>query len=130
MAFAAGCAGNPAGAGRSTAGRTLDRQRTRDAAGAGISAACRGSLSDWARPMARPHGELMTQAMKVAEHIAGLSPMAARMVKESLNTGLNMPLDEAAHADLYRFMALELTEDKAEGHRAWRERRKPQFKGR
>jgi hypothetical protein len=41
-----------------------------------------------------------------------------------------MPLDEAAHADLYRFMALELTEDKAEGHRAWRERRKAQFKGR
>jgi enoyl-CoA hydratase/carnithine racemase len=77
-----------------------------------------------------PHGELMTQAMKVAEHIAALSPMATRMVKESLNTGLNMPLDEAAHADLYRFMTLELTEDKAEGHRAWRERRKPQFKGR
>src|SRR5216683_255779 len=77
-----------------------------------------------------PHSELMGQAMKVAEHIAGLSPMAARMVKESLNTGLNMPLDEAAHADLYRFMALELTKDKAEGHRAWRERRKPQFKGR
>jgi len=77
-----------------------------------------------------PHSELMAQAMKVAEHIAALSPMAARMVKESLNTGLNMPLDEAAHADLYRFMALELTEDKAEGHRAWRERRKPQFKGR
>lgn len=77
-----------------------------------------------------PHGELMAQAMQVAEHIAGLSPMAARMVKESLNTGLNMPLDEAANADLYRFMALELTEDKTEGHRAWRERRKPQFKGR
>jgi len=77
-----------------------------------------------------PHGDLMTQAMKVAEHVAGLSPMAARLVKESLNTGLNVPLDEAAHADLYRFMALELTEDKAEGHRAWRERRKPQFKGR
>ncbi len=76
-----------------------------------------------------PHSELMGQAMKVAEQIVGLSPMAARMVKESLNTGLNMPLDEAAHADLYRFMALELTEDKAEGHRAWRERRKPLFKG-
>jgi len=27
-------------------------------------------------------------------------------------------------------MALEQTEDKSEGHRAWRERRKPQFKGR
>src|SRR5580704_7298928 len=77
-----------------------------------------------------PHDELMTQAMKVADHIASLSPLAARVAKESLNSGLNVPLDEAAHADLYRFMALEMTEDKTEGHRAWRERRKPDFKGR
>jgi hypothetical protein len=27
-------------------------------------------------------------------------------------------------------MALELTEDKAESHQAWRERRKPEVKGR
>jgi len=77
-----------------------------------------------------PHHDLMPQAMQVAEHIASLSPLAARVAKESLNSGLNVPLDEAAHADLYRFMALELTEDKVEGHQAWRERRKPDFKGR
>jgi len=77
-----------------------------------------------------PHSELLPQAMQVAGHIAGLSPLAARVAKESLNSGLNQPLDEAAHADLYRFMALEMTEDKTEGHRAWRERRKPDFKGR
>jgi enoyl-CoA hydratase/carnithine racemase len=75
-----------------------------------------------------PHDELMTEAMRVAGHIAALPPLAVRLVKESLNTGMNMPLDEAAHADLYRFMALQLTEDKSEGHRAWRERRKPVFK--
>lgn len=77
-----------------------------------------------------PHAELMPQALKVAEHISSLSPLAARVAKESLNFGFNVPLNEAAHADLYRFMALVLTEDKTEGHRAWRERRKPVFKGR
>jgi enoyl-CoA hydratase/carnithine racemase len=77
-----------------------------------------------------PHAELMAEAAKVAEHIASLSPLAARVVKESLNSGLDLPLADAAHADLYRFMALELADDKTEGHRAWRERRKPQFKGR
>jgi enoyl-CoA hydratase/carnithine racemase len=77
-----------------------------------------------------PHAELLSQATKVAEHIASLSPLAARVAKESLNSGLNIPLNDAAHADLYRFMALELTEDKTEGHQAWRERRKPAFKGR
>jgi hypothetical protein len=43
---------------------------------------------------------------------------------------MNVPRADAALADLYRFMALELTEDKVEGHQAWRERRQPQFKGR
>jgi len=77
-----------------------------------------------------PHDRLMGQAMEVAEHIAGLPPLAARLAKESVNFGLDVPLREAANADLYRFMALELTEDKAESHQAWRERRKPVLKGR
>src|SRR5215471_10351883 len=77
-----------------------------------------------------PHEELMAKAMEVAEHIASLPPLAARLAKEAVNFGLDVPLREAANADLYRFMALELTEDKAESHQAWRERRKPQLKGR
>ncbi len=77
-----------------------------------------------------PHAELMARAMEVAGHIAALPPLAARLAKESVNFGLDVPLREAANADLYRFMALELTEDKAESHQAWRERRKPQLKGR
>lgn len=71
----------------------------------------------------------MGQTLHIAEHVASLPPLAARLVKESLNASLNMPLSEAALGDLYRFAALESTEDKAEGHRAWRERRKPVFKG-
>ncbi|HTR60833.1 MAG TPA: enoyl-CoA hydratase-related protein [Candidatus Binataceae bacterium] len=88
--------------------------------------AYRTGLAQWIVP----HGELMDQAKKVAEHVASLSPLAARVAKESINSGYDLPLDAAAHADLYRFMALQLTEDKTEGHRAWRERRKPIFKGR
>ena len=76
------------------------------------------------------HSELMAETMKVAEHVASLPPLAVKLAKESLNSGHNLPLNEAAHADLYRFMALEMTEDKTEGHRAWRERRKPEFHGR
>jgi enoyl-CoA hydratase/carnithine racemase len=77
-----------------------------------------------------PHGELMERAMAVAEHIAALPPLAARLTKESLNFGMNIPQSDAALADLYRFAMLELTEDKAESHQAWRERRKPRFTGR
>ena len=62
--------------------------------------------------------------------IATLPPLAVRLTKESLNYGQNVPQSDAALADLYRFAMLELTEDKAESHQAWRERRKPVFRGR
>ena len=75
--------------------------------------------------------ELEAKTMEVAEHIAGLPPLAAQMAKESMNRGLDIPnLADAAIADLYRFMALELTEDKEEAHATWRERREPVVKGR
>src|SRR5216683_1843267 len=63
--------------------------------------------------------------------LATLPPLAARLTKESLLRGLDIPnLSDASLVDLYRFAALELTEDKAEGHQAWREKRKPVFRGR
>src|SRR6478672_10115438 len=77
-----------------------------------------------------PHDRLMAQAMEVAEHVASLPPLAARLAKEAVAFGMDSSMREAANADLYRFMALELTEDKKEAHQAWRERRKPALKGR
>ena len=77
-----------------------------------------------------PHERLMAQAMEVAEHIASLPPLATRLTKESLNRGIDVPLADAVLGDLYRFAMLELTEDKQEAHQAWRERRRPKFKGR
>ena len=77
-----------------------------------------------------PHEELMAKAVEVAEHVAALPPLAARLAKEAVAFGLDGTLREAANADLYRFMALELTEDKKEAHQAWRERRKPALQGR
>jgi enoyl-CoA hydratase len=78
-----------------------------------------------------PHDTLMDTALAVADHLASLPPLAARLAKESLLRGQDIPnLADASLVDLYRFAALELTEDKAEGHRAWREKRKPEFRGR
>jgi len=78
-----------------------------------------------------PHAKLMDTALEVAGRVAALPPLAARLVKESLLRGLDIPnVADAALVDLYRFATLELTEDKAEGHAAWREKRKPAFRGR
>jgi enoyl-CoA hydratase/carnithine racemase len=77
-----------------------------------------------------PHEELMAQAMKVAEEIAELPPLAARLAKESLTKGLDIPnIQDASEVDIYRFMALSQTEDSKEAHNAWRERRKAVVKG-
>ena len=77
-----------------------------------------------------PHDQMMAKTMEVAEHVAGLPPLAARMVKESMTHGLDVPnIADASLTDLYRFMALEFTSDKAEAHQAWRDRRQPEFKG-
>src|SRR6266581_6892781 len=78
-----------------------------------------------------PHAKLMDKALEVAAHVASLPPLAARLTKESIVRGLDIPnLADASLVDLYRFAALELTEDKAEGHKAWRDRRAPVFRGR
>jgi enoyl-CoA hydratase/carnithine racemase len=78
-----------------------------------------------------PHDKLMEQALSVADHIAGLPPLAVRMVKESMNRGQDIPnIADASLIDAYRFMVLEMSEDKTEAHEAWRERREPKFRGR
>jgi enoyl-CoA hydratase/carnithine racemase len=77
-----------------------------------------------------PHAELIAQTTEIAERLAELPPLASRLAKESLNRGLDMPnVADAAYIDLYRFMALSLTEDAKESHAAWRERRPPTVRG-
>ena len=93
----------------------------------GAEEAHRIGLAQWLVP----HAKLMATAMEVASRVAAQPPLAARLVKESLLRGLDIPnVADAALVDLYRFATLELTEDKAEGHAAWREKRKPAFRGR
>jgi enoyl-CoA hydratase/carnithine racemase len=93
----------------------------------GAEEAHRIGLAQWLVP----HDRLMDTALEVAARLAALPPLAARLVKESLLRGLDIPnLADAALVDLYRFATLELTEDKREGHAAWREKRKPVFRGR
>src|ERR1700675_4621666 len=93
----------------------------------GAEEAHRIGLAQWVVP----HARLMDKALEVAAHLASLPPLAARLTKESLLRSLDIPnLSDAALVDLYRFAALELTEDKAEGHQAWREKRRPVFRGR
>lgn len=75
--------------------------------------------------------ELMDKARQVAAEIAEMPPLAVRMVKESMVRGQDIAsLDDAALVDLYRFRALEETDDSIEAHASWREGRPPVVSGR
>ncbi len=77
-----------------------------------------------------PLAELIPLAYNYANRLAALPPLAVKTAKESLNKGLDIAsLKDAAQADIYRFMILGQTEDSHEAHQAWREKRKPVFKG-
>jgi enoyl-CoA hydratase/carnithine racemase len=77
-----------------------------------------------------PNAELKAKTQEIAEHIANLPPLAVSLMKESLNRGLDIPnIQDSSLTDAYRFMVLELSKDKDEAHKAWREKRKPKFTG-
>ena len=91
-----------------------------------VDEALRFGLAQWLVP----HTELITQTTAIAERLAELPPLASRLAKESSNRGLDMSnIADAAYIDLYRFMALSMTEDAKESHNAWRERRRPKVRG-
>jgi len=78
-----------------------------------------------------PQTELMDKTLEIADHLSTLAPLAARITKEALLKGMEIPnLEDASMVDLYRFAMLELTDDNTEGHDAWREKRSPEFHGR
>jgi len=72
--------------------------------------------------------ELMPEAISWAQEIAGLAPLSTRLIKEDLRESFECHYNRAGTR--LRGMMAQLTEDRKEGHAAWREKRTPVFKGR
>ncbi len=77
-----------------------------------------------------PREKLAAEAEALAGRIAERGPIAVRYAKEAVNRGLEMPLEQALRYETDLTIILQTTEDRAEGVRAFLEKRKPQFKGR
>jgi enoyl-CoA hydratase len=77
-----------------------------------------------------PKDELMTQAMKLAEELAGKSPLAMRYCKAAVNaaTGTDIVTGQGIERDLFALAFA--TEDQTEGMAAFLEKRAPEFGGR
>ena len=71
-------------------------------------------------------GEL---ARRAAEAIASRGPIATRLAKEAVWRGLSQPLEQALRFETDLTLLLQATKDRAEGVRAFLEKRPPKFTG-
>lgn len=76
-----------------------------------------------------PPDELISVARAMAEKMARVPPVAARMTKEAVRKGLNYDLAALGEYHSYANRELMQTEDFAEGSLSVLEKRKPEFKG-
>ncbi|MCL4768502.1 MAG: enoyl-CoA hydratase [Hyphomicrobiaceae bacterium] len=77
-----------------------------------------------------PAAELVGEAVRTAETIAGMSLPAVMMTKESVNRSYETTLAEGLRFERRVFHAMFATEDQKEGMAAFAEKRKPVFKNR
>jgi enoyl-CoA hydratase len=77
-----------------------------------------------------PAADLLDEAMKTAEAIASMPPLAAIAVKEQVNAAFEIPLSQGIRFERRLFHGLFGTEDQKEGMTAFVEKRPGNWKGR
>jgi len=76
-----------------------------------------------------PANELMAQTIAFTNGMAAKAPIAMRYVKEAVNKGTDLTLDQGVRLEADLYFLIHTTEDRTEGIKAFQEKRKPQFKG-
>jgi len=77
-----------------------------------------------------PAADLLDEALKTAVAIAAMPPLAAMVNKELVNAAFELGLEQGILHERRLFQVLAATEDKAEGMRAFVEKREGKWKGR
>jgi enoyl-CoA hydratase len=77
-----------------------------------------------------PAAELMAEARKLAQQLAGAAPIAMRYIITAVNKGIEMSFAEACQYEATLFGLVASTDDMREGTAAFLQKRKAEFKGR
>ena len=76
-----------------------------------------------------PRDDVLKEARKLAETIAGHGPIAARYAKEAVRTGQDLSMDQGLRLEADLNTLLQSTDDRAEGIRSFLEKRRPEYRG-
>jgi enoyl-CoA hydratase len=76
-----------------------------------------------------PAGSLLAEAVRLAEEISALAPLAIRACLQAVVEGTELSLEEGLAHEADLFASLFATQDMREGTRAFLEKRQPVFKG-
>ena len=74
--------------------------------------------------------QVMPEAMRYADILRANGPLAVQAVKRSVLAGFGLPPEQALEKEMELGIPVSMSEDCKEGTRAFREKRKPVFKGR
>jgi E-phenylitaconyl-CoA hydratase len=74
--------------------------------------------------------DLTATATQLAERIAENAPLSVQMTRKAIREGADLPLAQGLALERTLFTIIRDTQDRAEGRQAFREKRKPDFKGR
>jgi enoyl-CoA hydratase/carnithine racemase len=76
-----------------------------------------------------PPDALAPETQKLAENIAAKGPLALRYLKEAINKGMDMTLEQGLRLEADLYFLLHTTADRTEGIRSYLEKRKPDYQG-
>ena len=76
-----------------------------------------------------PEGKALEEAIEMAEMILDNGPIAITQAKYVINRGLEMPIEKALHIESEGYEVCIPTKDRVEALAAFKEKRKPEFKG-
>ena len=77
-----------------------------------------------------PADELQAETDKLAQKLASKGPIALRYAKEAINKGLDLSLEQGLRLEADLHVILQSTHDRAEGIKAFLEKREARFEGR